>query len=127
MLLFAAVLTPGIAEAQEEVTRRFKFDPGLTFVYDAVDERLADSLWPLMIADRQEIMERLELNPTGTLRVVLAPTLEAFRRAQPSPAPEAALGLYYPATRTVLLRSPRTLPDGLLHPRLHPRSLALLD
>lgn len=111
-VICAAVLPAGLVSAQPESARQYKYAEGLIFAYDLSDERLAADLWPVMKADRQEIMDRLELHPPGTLRVVLAPDLGAFRRAQPAPAPENALGLYYPSTRTVLLRSPRTLPGG---------------
>ena len=49
--------------------RHTRFGEGLTFLYHEVDAALAEELWPLMVADRKEIMERLRLYPPGTLRV----------------------------------------------------------
>jgi len=89
-----------------------RFAEGLTFVYDQRDAALAERLWPMMQADRAAMMERLGLHPSGVLRVELTPTMAAFRAAQPHPAPDSALGLYYPARRLVLLRAPRTDPGG---------------
>jgi hypothetical protein len=61
-------------------------------------------------------MERLALHPGGTLRVLLAPSREEFAEALGGAMPDA-LGLYFPATRTVVLRSPRTLTGGNWDPR----------
>jgi hypothetical protein len=105
-LALAAAGSPGRA-----ADRQFLFAEGLTFVFDEQDRALAERLWPLMIADRRDIMERLGLHPEGALRVVLAPTREAFEQALGGFTPEA-LGVYFPASRTVVLRSPRTLPGG---------------
>ena len=111
VLVFALALVAfhSLHAADERHTR---FGEGLTFLYHEVDAALAEELWPLMVADRQEIMERLRLYPPGTLRVLLAPTREAFAAAHGGGAPPGALGLYYGATRTVLLRSPRTQPGN---------------
>jgi hypothetical protein len=103
-----AVLLCGPVHAGEGEIRRFLFGEGLTLVYDSRDQALAERLWPVLVQDRTEVMARLNLYPEGTLRVVLAPTADAFAEALGGFMPDA-LGLYFPATRTVVLRSPRTL------------------
>ncbi len=84
-----------------------RFAEGLTLVYTPVDRKLADRLWPVLIADRYALMARLELYPEGVLRVVLAPTRAAFLAAGGF---AGALGVYHGALRTIVLRSPRTDP-----------------
>ena len=108
--LIGLALATGAARAEAE-ERGFLFAEGLTFVFQEQDRVLAERLWPLMIGDRREIMARLQLQPPGALRVVLAPTQEAFRQAVGGALPDA-LGIYNPGTRTVVLRSPRSNPGG---------------
>lgn len=112
--VLAAVVCLGaaVAAGADPAERETRFAEGLTFVFHPADRALAEELWPLMVSDRAAIMERLGLHPPGTLRVYLAPTERAFREAHGGAAPESALGLYFGATRTVLLRSPRSLPTG---------------
>lgn len=106
----ALVSLPMCAVAAEWETRSA---PGLLFEYAPEDDVLAGKLWPVMIADRKAIMERLRIFPPDTLRVRLAPTWEAFAAALQSEMPSSrplpeTLGVYLLNRRTILLRSPRT-------------------
>ncbi|MBI3993356.1 MAG: hypothetical protein HY342_08780 [Candidatus Lambdaproteobacteria bacterium] len=108
-LLLAALALTTVASAQAWAQRERRFDEGLTLEYDARDRVLGERLWPLLIADRKQIMERLELFPPGTLKVVLAADAADFVQRVPG-VPAGALGVYVGSLRTVVLRSPRSSP-----------------
>jgi hypothetical protein len=114
LVLFFLIGVARLDAAEEN--RRTLFGEGLTFLYDPRDEALAERLWPVMARDRLEVMDRLGLYPEGALRVLLATSREEFAEALGGAMPDA-LGLYFPATRTVVLRSPRTLTGGDWDPR----------
>jgi len=96
--------------------RRTLFGEGLTLLYNSRDAALAERLWPVMAQDRLDVMNRLGLHPEGALRVLLASSREEFAEALGGAMPDA-LGLYFPATRTVVLRSPRTIAGENWDPR----------
>ncbi len=111
-LLLALLLlsTPGgrgaaaVHDAQWEALQA----PGLRFEYTAVDRVLAERLWPLMQADHEVVRERLRLFPEPPLRIVLAPTLEAFHALLGGAPAAGTLGVYLLGRATIVLRSPRT-------------------
>jgi hypothetical protein len=108
-VLCAGLAGPGPLRAEDWLTRT---DQGLVFRYTPADQVLADTLWPVLAADREAIMERLRLFPAEPLTVVLAPTWAVFRALLPAGADAEALGMYVPARRTIYLRAPRTDPAG---------------
>ena len=86
--------------------------PGLRFEYAPQDAALAARLWPRMEADRASVMERLRMFPPAELRVVLAPTVAAWRGLLGGEMPPGTLGVYLLGQHTIVLRSPRTAPGG---------------
>ena len=107
MVLALAAMATGDAWAQHE--RRF--GEGLTFEYDQRDRALGERLWPLLSADRRQIMERLELFPPGTLKVLLAADAAEFAERLPG-VPPGTLGVYVGSLRTIVLRAPRSMPGA---------------
>ncbi len=86
--------------------------PGLRFEYAPQDAALAARLWPRMEADRTTVMERLRMFPPAELRVVLAPTVAAWRALLGGEMPAGTLGVYLLGQKIIVLRSPRTAPGG---------------
>jgi hypothetical protein len=81
------------------------------------DRVLAARLWPGLVEDRVAVMERLRLFPQEPLRVILAPTREAYAREIPPGTPEDSLGVYLLGRGVIVLRAPRTDPAGGWDPR----------
>jgi hypothetical protein len=111
LCLLAGSAAAGRAEPVESRVET-RAAPGLEFVYDLRDRALADLLWPVMIADRQAIMEQLRMFPPDTVRVRLVPTREAFLAILPPQMPADTLGLYLLGRGEIVLRAPRSDPSG---------------
>ena len=109
-----AVFFAGQASAVEWLRRT---ETGLQLEFAPGDRVLAARLWPGLVEDRTAVMERLRLFPQEPLRVILAPTREAYRREIPSGTPEDSLGVYLLGRGVIVLRAPRTVPGGGWDPR----------
>jgi hypothetical protein len=109
LLLAACLASPGAAFGQGWEARSA---PGLRLEYAAEDRAVAERLWPALEADRLAVMEALRLFPPEPVRVVLAPTLDAFHAQLGGSVPAGTLGVYLLGRGTIVLRSPRTEPSA---------------
>lgn len=104
--------------------------PGIRLEFASRDRRLADLLGPAMVEDRTKVMERLRMFPQQPLRVVLAPTREAFARLAGGEPGAGTLGLYLLGQGVIVIRAPRTEAAGRWDPRgvlRHELAHAVLD
>ncbi len=116
-LILTAILFVFIATPAAAVEWQQRKGPGLQLEFAPGDRVLAARLWPGLVEDRVAVMERLRLFPQEPLRVILAPTREAYALEIPQGTPEDSLGVYLLGRGVIVLRAPRTDPAGGWDPR----------
>ncbi|MCH8074923.1 MAG: hypothetical protein IIC64_03790 [SAR324 cluster bacterium] len=90
---------------------------GIQLEYTPRDRILAGLLEPALLEDRIKVMERLRMFPQKTLRVIVAPTREAFQALTGAVPGQDALGVYLLGRGVIVVRAPRTDPGGGWDPR----------
>ncbi|MEE8434129.1 MAG: peptidase MA family metallohydrolase [bacterium] len=91
--------------------------PGIQLEYTPRDRILAGLLEPALMEDRKKVMERLRMFPQKTLRVIVAPTREAFEALTGAVPGQGTLGVYLLGRGVIVVRAPRTDPGGGWDPR----------
>jgi len=83
--------------------------------YQAPEQKMAAFLLKKAEEIREAIPQAIGYTPPAPCLIYLAPSWEAFQRAQPSGAPPSwSVGTAYPAHNLIILRSPRGMSGGTM-------------
>jgi len=89
--------------------------PHFILRYQAPEQKMAAFLLKKAEETREAIEQAIGSIPPSPCLIYLAPTWEAFQRAQPAGGPPSwSVGMAYPALNLIILRSPRGMRGGTM-------------